>query len=118
MFQIRVRSLKGDTYAVECQQSDTIAKVKSIIEGLKGHPAAHQKLIYNGNILVGSGVSLSRSLRHAFFFLFFFFRPFCDWSRARGASRWRGRAIGVQRLAEGVWRALAAGRADFSHKAL
>ena len=101
-FSIRIRSLKGDTYSVECQQSDTIAKVKGIIEGLKGHPVAHQKLIYNGNILVGSGASLLLSLRLGFFFFSSFFAFFAPGRAARGARRWRGRAIGVQRAAAGV----------------
>ena len=68
-FRMRVRTLKGDTYEVACEPSDTVMAVKGLIEQSKGHPSAHQKLIYNGNILV-------RHKEPVFLLLLFFSSPF------------------------------------------
>ena len=51
-FRLRIRTLKGGTFDLSVDPDATLAQVKQQIEQEKGHPAAHQKLIYNGAILV------------------------------------------------------------------
>ncbi len=74
--KLRIRTLKNETFEISCQRSnfffffffflkknltlflfvslasDTLEQVKAVIEREKQHPVAHQKLIYNGVILV------------------------------------------------------------------
>eukprot|EP01083_Nonionella_stella_P053100 140612_1 len=50
--QLTVKTLKGEKFVVNAEASNTVADVKTIIEGQKPElPAANMKLIHSGKVL-------------------------------------------------------------------
>jgi len=73
--KIKVRTLRNETYDIEVDPSETVAQLKEKVEKATAQPAAWQKLIFSGKILVDNTSVESYNLKEGDFLVLFSKQP-------------------------------------------